>query len=1207
MANYDGDIQLTVDLTPGDVQSTASALRQEIDSIFAKSANMKTSTQFKQLSVSMSKSAQRAEQLSARIKSVESARVPTAEYQQLQSALEQATNQASRLQERMDRFVETGGKRNSTVYKRMEYDAAQLANTITRVQQEQARLVSSGDAFRPGSATEEYRVLVNQLNDVNNQLVIQKTRAYEALGVHRQVGSTSTAWKSVASGIQTATKGLAQFVKYLGRTVSSGVSNAIHKLGSAFSNLGKNASSSSNGLNIGFKTLMRYGLGIRSTFFLVRRLRSVLIEGFKDIASVSTSFNASMTTFTNALTRLKGSFVAAFAPIAEYVMPILASLMDLLSALLEKIATFFALLTGQNKIFKVATGGASGYGSALGGANKEAEKLQKTLAGFDDVEILKGPNDSGGSGGGGGGAGSGGGLSFEEIPIANALGDFQKKLLEIWDVFKKAWEQEGEKTINAAKRAFNSLKNVVTTVGNTLYKVFTDGYGFDWLVAGLQLLQEMLDLLADIGDAFVEAWNDDNKGYKYIASLFSLFTLITNILKDIVQKFRDAWNDNGRGSKVIGGILELLTTINELLIIIGTSFKNAFDDKGRGEKLFKRILDLVHQISSTINTFVDSFAKAWKEGGRGESIFGHILEIASNIIGTITNIAKGLEKAWKKNDTGQRIWEKILDLVNSVLSTISDMTKELEKWAKRLNFSPLLNAFDEFLDKLKPVVDILLGGMKWAWTNILLPLSKWYIEEKAPAVLRAIGAAFNVISAAAKVLQPIIGPVWEVLKDLFGVIGKFKIWKLETITEGLEALADALEAIAEVIDEHNLFNIKKEFNMEKLGSDTAEGFINGLEKSGGNTKSRIAKTVRNGLFGPVVDTLIDAFSMHSPSRVMMSHGQNVVQGFINGMESKKGPTKNSVSSLITSILGLFTNTNWTNTGASVTSKLKSGFSSNFGAITTSFSTTITNIKNKFTNTNWSNIGSSVTSKLNSGVNTGMRTVLSSFTNKISSIKSSFTNTSWSTIGSNVTTNISKGLNSARHAISNSAIKLKDAISSAFSRSSWTSIGSNIAAGIGNGINSSWSWLRNQVANLASRLLKSAKSMLGIRSPSKLFRDEVGAMIPAGIAVGVDDNSNLATGAVGKLSAAMANTEFTLPKVVTGSVVPYSVSARTANATQDLIKSMQNDSISREDLRSILTDMFTQFMNISFYMGDEEVARHSNAGNERLNQRYRTVG
>ena len=79
------------------------------------------------------------------------------------------------------------------------------------------------------------------------------------------------------------------------------------------------------------------------------------------------------------------------------------------------------------------------------------------------------------------------------------------------------------------------------------------------------------------------------------------------------------------------------------------------------------------------------------------------------------------------------------------------------------------------------------------------------------------------------------------------------------------------------------------------------------------------------------------------------------------------------------------------------------------------------------------------------------------------------------------------------------------------------IGSSIVEGIWSGISSGWSWLTGKVSNLASSLFESAKNALGINSPSKVFADEVGKWIPAGIAVGIDKNAKTALNSVRDLA------------------------------------------------------------------------------------------
>lgn len=68
---------------------------------------------------------------------------------------------------------------------------------------------------------------------------------------------------------------------------------------------------------------------------------------------------------------------------------------------------------------------------------------------------------------------------------------------------------------------------------------------------------------------------------------------------------------------------------------------------------------------------------------------------------------------------------------------------------------------------------------------------------------------------------------------------------------------------------------------------------------------------------------------------------------------------------------------------------------------------------------------------------------------------------------------------------------------------WGSIGMQIINGIKNGIVGAARGLCEAAANAANNALNWVKDKLGIHSPSRVFRDQVGRMIPAGIAEGID--------------------------------------------------------------------------------------------------------
>lgn len=73
-----------------------------------------------------------------------------------------------------------------------------------------------------------------------------------------------------------------------------------------------------------------------------------------------------------------------------------------------------------------------------------------------------------------------------------------------------------------------------------------------------------------------------------------------------------------------------------------------------------------------------------------------------------------------------------------------------------------------------------------------------------------------------------------------------------------------------------------------------------------------------------------------------------------------------------------------------------------------------------------------------------------------------------------------------------------------------SIGSGIVSGIWDGISGAAGWLAGKVSSFASGILDGMKNALGIHSPSRLFRDQVGKYIAQGIGVGFTDEMKSVT-------------------------------------------------------------------------------------------------
>lgn len=82
---------------------------------------------------------------------------------------------------------------------------------------------------------------------------------------------------------------------------------------------------------------------------------------------------------------------------------------------------------------------------------------------------------------------------------------------------------------------------------------------------------------------------------------------------------------------------------------------------------------------------------------------------------------------------------------------------------------------------------------------------------------------------------------------------------------------------------------------------------------------------------------------------------------------------------------------------------------------------------------------------------------------------------------------------------------------------FVNIGFNLLLGLGQGIANAVGSVISSAINAVGIVVNSVKNFFGIHSPSRLFRDEIGAMLPAGMAIGIDTNAKLVDNAMEDLN------------------------------------------------------------------------------------------
>ena len=417
------------------------------------------------------------------------------------------------------------------------------------------------------------------------------------------------------------------------KTASDRASKSIRKMGDS-------AKKSKAGFNIGMKSILKYAFGIRSLFVLVNKLRSAMVEGFKNLAQFNDGVNPTNTALSNlksALTQLKNSFAVAFAPILTVVEPILTRLISLLSTAMNYVGQFFAALTGASTFTK-AIKVQENYAKSLNGTAAAAKKAKGSLASIDELNNQSKQDNSGASGT----------VSpndmFEVAPIESKIAGLAAKIKSIIDPIKKSVKNWFENVnFDPLIDSFDKLKIAIEPLVDNI------GDGLLWLLEnvleplGSFTIEDALPAFFNLLASAVEACNKAfgviapylNKIWKEVFAPYATFLGETfiGILNDVSQFFSDMGDMFVEKSEEIGTIFEFLKNV---LSIVSIKWKVC-----------------IQFMSGQLKPFLTMV----------KNIISHVIDILSGLINFVTGVFTG---NWKQ------AWEGVKDVLMGILNVIID-------------------------------------------------------------------------------------------------------------------------------------------------------------------------------------------------------------------------------------------------------------------------------------------------------------------------------------------------------------------------------------------------------------------------------------------------------------------------------------------------------------------------------------------------------
>lgn len=403
---------------------------------------------------------------------------------------------------------------------------------------------------------------------------------------------------------------------------------------------GKKMNDFGGALKNGVKSLLKYGLGIRSLFALFRKLRTALSDGIKNLVQYSGSANDSMSAIKSSLTQVKNSLATAFQPILTAVAPILTKLCNMLSQAITYIGMFFTALSGGTKFTK-AIGVQEDYAKSLQGTSAAAKEAQQQLSGLDEINTWQ-ENSAGGGGGGVNPSDM-----FETVEIDSKITGIANKIKEALEPVKTfIYDNFINPTQDwAASLDLSGLKESFAGLGE----------------AALPVLQQISGLLSDIYQGVIlplTGW-----------SITTLLPAIGELLKSVLGFIRSALKPLINGVKsLFEAASPIVDWIKDTVVEIIGDFSDAFDDlaalfEEKGPEI-EEIFSGIGEIIAAVWKIVGPILNTAKELVR--KVFGFINQYVVAVIGTVIDILRGLVNFIAGVFTGDwsRAWKGLKQIVD---------------------------------------------------------------------------------------------------------------------------------------------------------------------------------------------------------------------------------------------------------------------------------------------------------------------------------------------------------------------------------------------------------------------------------------------------------------------------------------------------------------------------------------------------------------
>lgn len=245
--------------------------------------------------------------------------------------------------------------------------------------------------------------------------------------------------------------------------------------------------------------------------------------------------------------------------------------------------------------------------------------------------------------------------------------------------------------------------------------------------------------------------------------------------KQSLKKLQSGMSGLGKGISAIGGPL-----VTGALGVLGgglaTMLKENETLKASLESVKSSLQGAFAPITQAVLPLVDTFAQTIS--GLAQTVAPLLSDVLGGISGTIAGMLSGVDLSG--------LLTPLTAGLDGILGLFSKLGQATGTWMQGLDLSGLAGSFAGLAAAIGPVVQLAMGGLAWAWQNVLLPLSGWAIQSVAPAFFDLLSAAMQALNPIVEAFQPFAQFLWEsFLQPLAEWTGGVVVSVIEGIVNGL--------------------------------------------------------------------------------------------------------------------------------------------------------------------------------------------------------------------------------------------------------------------------------------------------------------------------------------------------------------------------------------------------------------------------------------